>query len=89
MKSTEFCQACTDNFYNGNNPLGVNHCLSLKSARVVKRWRLHWWTAPTVPGALVEVKTYNCHHEPGRYAFSKELPTCAVDPVRLPKRPKE
>jgi hypothetical protein len=85
-KDTTHCQGCSENFYNGNNPLGVTQCWHLKSARIVNRWRLGWWTAPTVPRALVQVKTYDCHRESGRYAFSKELPTCAVDPQYLPKQ---
>jgi hypothetical protein len=85
MKDTSPCVGCRNNFYNGNNSLAVSQCWSLKSARLVKRWRLGWWTDPTIPGAFVQVKTYNCHHEPGRYAFSKELPIHAVEPVRLPK----
>lgn len=82
-KSTDLCRGCREDFYNGHNDIGVKQCWNLESARVVRRWKLYWWTAPTVPGALVEVKTYNCHHEPGRFAFYEELPGCAVDPKRL------
>jgi len=85
MKSYQFCRGCRDDFYNGRNSLGVKQCWMLKSARVVKRWKLHWWTAPTVPGALVEIKTFHCHHEPGQFAFYEQLPACAVEPVRLKK----
>ena len=88
-KSTDFCIGCRNNFYNGNNNLGVKQCWSLKSARKVKRWRLGWWTTPDTPGALVQVLTYNCHHQTGRYAFSEKLPSCAVEPVYLPKRKRE
>ena len=82
-KNTTLCVGCRDNFYNGNNSIGVSECWSLKTARVVFRWRLHWWTAPTASGAFVQVKTYDCHHEPGQYAFEKELPDHAVKPVCL------
>lgn len=86
MKDTKYCRGCRDDFYNGNNGLGVKQCWSLKSARVVKRWRTGWWTQPTQPGAFVEVKTFSCHSEPGRYAFTKDLPSHAVEPVRIQRR---
>ena len=83
MKDTGFCRGCRDDFYNGQNPLGVGECWMLKSARKVKRWKLGWWTAPTEPGALVQVETYSCHHEPGRFGFFPSLPDCAVEPIYL------
>ncbi|KKL64549.1 hypothetical protein LCGC14_2163890 [marine sediment metagenome] len=82
-KDTGPCVGCRQDFYNGNNDLGISQCWTLDKARLVKRWRLGWWVVPTVAGAFVEVQTYNCHHEPGRYAFEKELPVHAVQPVRL------
>lgn len=86
MKSTTPCLHCRDNFYNGNNSLGVSQCWMLKGARLVKRWRIHWWTTPTTPGAFTQVKTYNCHHETGQYGFYKDLPTHAVEPIHLIKQ---
>jgi hypothetical protein len=80
------CAGCSENFYNGNNTLGVSECWHLKSARICKRWRLDWWTDPTTKGAFVQVQVLSCYHEPGRYAYSKELPTHAVDPVRLGRK---
>jgi hypothetical protein len=84
-KSTALCEGCHDNFYNGNNKLGVKECWSLKSAKVVRRWRQGWWTDGDVPGAFVEVETYNCHNEPGQFVFLDKLPKFAVDPVKLVK----
>ncbi|KKL21047.1 hypothetical protein LCGC14_2449400 [marine sediment metagenome] len=89
VKSTAPCGGCRNNFYNGNNDLGVSRCWSLKDARLVKRWRIGWWTTPTIPGAFVQVKTYDCHHETGRYGFSEDLPLHAVEPVRLLKEASE
>ena len=78
------CNGCRDDFYNGRQGVGGSKvCWNLKKARRVRRWRLAWWTAPTVPGALSEVRTNSCHHAPGRYLDYKNLPSCAVDPVRL------
>ena len=82
-KDTGPCVGCRQDFYNGKNDLGVARCWHLQGAELVKRWRLPWWTRPTVPRAFVEVQTYHCHHEPGRYAFGKELPAHAVQPVAL------
>ena len=35
-KSPDMCFGCDDNFYNGNNDLGVKNCWGYKSAKVVK-----------------------------------------------------
>jgi len=35
------CVGCRDNFYNGNNDLGVRQCWSLKSAKLVMRKEVH------------------------------------------------
>jgi len=34
------CTGCTENFYNGNNPLGVNECWHLKDAKVIQRFAI-------------------------------------------------
>jgi hypothetical protein len=68
------CVGCRNNFYNGHNTLGVKRCWSLKSAEVVKRFRLGWWTRPDSPGAFTEVQTLSCHVAPGQYAHYEELP---------------
>lgn len=80
MKAQEkYCSGCRDDYYNhGGNGFNGGKCWSLKDATVVTRYQLHWWTAPTVPGAFTKVQTNLCHHAPGKYAFYKELPTFAV-----------
>lgn len=83
MKDTSYCRGCRDDFYNGQNPPGVRQCWMLAKAKVVKRWKLGWWTSPVEPGAFVQIETYNCHHAPGRYALCESLPDHAVDPIRL------
>ena len=87
-KDTSMCRGCRNDFYNGNNSIGVSECWSLKGAQVVKRWRQGWWTQTDAPGTLVQVKTYDCHHETGSYAFLKELPSCAIEPVYLERKKK-
>jgi hypothetical protein len=78
-KSKSLCVGCRDNFYNGGNPLGVKECWSYKSAKVVTRYRIGWWTAPTEPGAFTKVKTLDCHHAPGQYGHYEKLPDFAVE----------
>jgi hypothetical protein len=65
-----YCQGCTDDFYNGNNSLGVKECWSKKSAKVVTRYRIAWWAA-SYKKNCTKVKTYDCHKEPGKFAFYK------------------
>lgn len=80
MKDKSLCQGCRNDYYNGT---GAKECWQFKAAKVVTRWRLGWWTTPDTPRAFTEVRTLDCHHEPGRFAFQKELPTFAVSPRRL------
>jgi len=57
------CAGCTENFYNGNNPLGVSECWHLKSARLVKRVRVPLSQRP--PWNQEPVKVFQCRHERG------------------------
>lgn len=70
----KYCSGCRENFYNGNNALGIKECWNLKSARIVTRYKLGWWTRPESKDVFQKVKTLSCHKEPGRYAFFEELP---------------
>lgn len=71
----KYCSGCRDDFYNTpGNAMDGKQCWNLNDAAVVTRYRLHWWTEPTVPGAYVEVTTNSCHYEPGQFAFHKTLP---------------
>jgi hypothetical protein len=83
----KLCSGCRDDFYNDKNPLGVKRCWSFRSARVVRRWTIGWWTSPLSPRAYQEVKTLDCHHEPGQMAFQKDLNPHAVNPVYLKAKP--
>lgn len=78
-KSTDLCLGCRDNFYNGNNPMGVKQCWMFPKAKVVVRYKIGWWTKPTQPGAYEKVETLNCHHATGKYALHEKLPSFAVD----------
>lgn len=73
----KYCDGCRDDFYNHREQPGFDgstECWSLKTAKVVTRYRLHWWTAPTVPGAFAKVTTNSCHYATGRYQHYEKLP---------------
>lgn len=74
----KYCSGCRDDFYNepGNSTRG--QCWNLKSAKVVTRYRIGWWTAPTERGAFTKVTTNSCHYATGRYAHYDKLPEFAV-----------
>jgi hypothetical protein len=40
------CSGCRDNFYNGNNPFGVEECWSFKNAQLTLRRRVGIWDRP-------------------------------------------
>ncbi len=83
MSDLKYCIDCRDDFYNGKNDISVPECWKFRKAQVVTRWKLAWWTNPDEPGAFTEVVTHDCHRETGRFAFEKELPLFAVNPVRI------
>ena len=69
MKGNEkkkHCIGCTENFYNGNNPYGINECWCLKSARLILRKRVGTWQRP--PWTQKPVKVLSCRREKG-YVF--------------------
>jgi hypothetical protein len=75
-KDKSLCSGCRSNFYNsGNNPLGINECGSYANAKVVRRWRIGWWTLQDKKENFTKVTTLSCHHSPGNYALTKELPS--------------
>jgi len=45
-KSKRMCAGCRDNFYNGNNPMGVNECWAFSDAKVMKRLAIGKWQSP-------------------------------------------
>lgn len=75
-KSKALCKGCREDYYNGT---GAEECWLYKDAEVVTRFRIAWWTAPTVPGAFTRVWTLPCYNAPGEYAYRQELPDFAVD----------
>ncbi len=79
-KSTRLCRGCMDDFYNGNNELGVKVCLYLKNARPVTRYAIGTWTLPATPGAFRAVKVYSCYRTESTSGISHydKPPDCAV-----------
>ena len=80
----DLCRGCRDDFYNEAGHSESGECWSLKTATVVTRFKLDWWTAPTVPGAFTKLTTNSCHHAPGRYQLYEKLPSFAVEPKETP-----
>lgn len=64
MDTTEHCSGCENNFYNGNNPYGVERCWSLKDAKLVDRVRIHRDQVPPYRN-VKPVRMLNCRHEKG------------------------
>ena len=58
-----YCAGCRDNFYNGNNPMGVKECWCFKTAKIVKRKFVPITQAP--PWNMPAQKTLDCHHKSG------------------------
>jgi len=64
------CIGCRDNFYNGNNDIGVKECWQLKSAKLVKKKKVPMNQPPPWKQAPVEV--LHCRHEAGYIFVEKD-----------------
>ena len=58
----DHCLGCRNDFYNGNNDLGVKECWSLKTARLVMRKEVHINQRPPWDQKPIEVP--NCYRRP-------------------------
>lgn len=74
MRDTKYCAGCDSNFYNGNNPMGVQECWMLEKAKIVKKWAIGWWVPMNKKENFRKVITYSCHTESGQVAFLDKLP---------------
>jgi len=74
MDKKELCQGCRNEFYNGQNDLGIKECWSFRDSKVVSRFKIGWWTPQDKASNFHKVQTLTCHHAPGKYALSEELP---------------
>jgi len=69
-----YCTGCDDNFYNGNNDIGIRECWHFKDAKVVTRYCIGWHTPQDKKENFFKVTTLNCHTETGTCSFYDELP---------------
>lgn len=75
-KDKSKCVGCRNNFYNGNNDLGISECWLLKDAKVKTKYRLPTNVPANIKSAYVKTKIYDCYHETG-YVFLSEIPVYA------------
>lgn len=71
------CSGCVDEFYNGNNPYKIKECMKLKSAKLVKRYRIYWWAPMDKASNFTEVKVLSCYHDLRNghgYAYLTDIP---------------
>ena len=50
------------------------HCWSRDTGKVIVRYRIGTWTAPTEKGAFTKVRVPSCFHAQG-FSFRNELPS--------------
>ena len=65
------CAGCSDDFYNGKNPMGVKECWMLKTAKIVTLFRIGTWTVPTQLYAFTKCKVPHCFHRDGEHYYDK------------------
>lgn len=74
FEKLKHCIGCEQNFYNGNNSIGVLGCWSLESAKLVKRVRVGMWERPPYnPERTIEV--FDCRQEKGNVLVKAEALT--------------
>ena len=73
-KDKKYCVGCDENFYNGNNPMGVKECWLFKSAKVMTRYWIGWWTPQDKKENFIKITTHSCRSETGRAAFYNKIP---------------
>lgn len=74
-REKKYCLGCDDNFYNGNNPMGIKECWGFKTAKIVVRWCIGWWTPMDKKENFWKVTTHDCHTETGKLAYLEKLPS--------------
>ena len=84
MKTTEHCSGCRNNFYNGNNGLGVKKCWSLESAKMVTKFELHRDTPMNLRERYFKTKVPSCYHKQG-FVYLDQIPSYAQTPAQRAK----
>ena len=62
-EALKYCVGCYENFYNGNNTIGVKECWNLKSAKLVMKKKVGIDDVP--PWNHTPIKCLSCYHETG------------------------
>jgi len=77
QEKKDHCSGCQDDFYNGNNPLKIEECWNLKTAKLVTRFKIYWWTPMDKASNFTEVKVLSCYHDLKNghgYAYLADIP---------------
>lgn len=74
MMNKKNCTGCRDDFYNGNNEIGVKECWKLKDAKLITRYAIEWWMPMDSINNFTKVTKPNCYHQPGKIAYLNEIP---------------
>lgn len=67
------CRGCEQDFYNGNNPLGVKRCWSFDDAQIVTRFKLSVDCPMGQRSGYVKMEVPSCYQQK-RYIFMKAIP---------------
>lgn len=65
------CNGCRDDFYNRSELSPDGRCWHRQTAKVITRYAIGTWTAPTQQGAFTEVRKPDCYHQPGTHYYNK------------------
>jgi len=74
-RDQKYCDGCDNNFYNGNNPMGIKECWSFKTAKVVVKYVIGWWVPQDRKGNFSKITTHNCHTKTGKFAYFDKIPS--------------
>lgn len=69
-KSKQMCNGCRNDFYNGNNDLGVSSCWSFDGATVQNKIKIPIHQRP--PYHQKPIKVLSCFHQRG-YVFDSPI----------------
>lgn len=76
MMNRKHCSGCRDNFYNGNNDIGVSQCWMLKDAKVIARFEISVNAPMGTRSNYFKVRRPNCYSQKG-VVFLKDIPSYA------------
>ena len=65
------CTGCDQDYYNGQ---GAKECWNLKSAKVVRKLRIGWWTPMDKKENFKPAIKLSCYTQTGKVLYVSELP---------------